>query len=52
MDALRLHKQIKTHKPVVTIAPLPVGLYRVQLVVQGHSGKSLPATLVIRVSKE
>jgi hypothetical protein len=53
METLKLNARLATKEPVVAVAPtLPVGVYQVQLVVQGGSGKSASATLLIRVIKE
>lgn len=53
METLKLGATLTTRGPRVLLDPaLKVGLYRVELVVQGGSGKSAPAILVIRVLKE
>ncbi len=53
METLKLDARLTTREPTVLLDPkLPVGLYRVELVVQGSSGKSAPATLLIKVFKE
>ncbi len=53
METLRLEERLATREPVVLLDPkLPVGVYRLVLVVEGRSGKSEPATLLIKVFKE
>ena len=53
METLRAGERLTTSEPVVLLDPkLPVGSYRVELVVEGRSGKSEPAALVIEVFKE
>jgi hypothetical protein len=50
METLKPDVPLATREPTVLLDPrLPVGVYRVQLVVQGASGKSAPATMLIRV---
>ncbi len=50
MATLKLGEPLATREPVVELDPaLPVGSYRVQLVVEGSSGRSLPAELRLRV---
>ena len=53
METLKLDANLSTREPVVLLDPkLPVGVYRVALVVEGSSGKSAEATLLIRVFKQ
>ena len=53
METLKPGAPLATHEPVVLVdAKLPVGVYRVELVVEGSSGKSAVAAMVIRVFKE
>lgn len=53
METLKLDAPLSVKEPVVLLDPkLPVGVYRVELVVEGSSGKSAPATLLITVFKE
>jgi hypothetical protein len=53
METLKLGARLATPEPAVLVDPrLPVGVYRVELVVEGRSGKSAPATLLIKVFKE
>ncbi len=53
METLKLGATLTTREPRVLLDPrLPVGVYRVMLVVQGNTGKSEAATMVIRVFKE
>ncbi|WP_161974762.1 hypothetical protein [Piscinibacter terrae] len=53
MDTLKLDAPLTVKEPVVLVDPkLPVGTYRVQLVVQGATGKSQAADLLIKVFKE
>lgn len=53
METLKLDAPLATREPRVLLdSRLPVGVYRVELVVQGNSGKSAPATLLIKVFKE
>lgn len=53
MDTLKLDAPLVTREAVVQLdRKLPVGVYRVQLVVEGRSGKSAAAALVIKVVKE
>lgn len=53
METLKLGATVTTREPRVRLDPrLPVGVYRVLLVVEGRTGKSEAATLVIRVFKE
>lgn len=52
METLKLGATLTTREPQVQLDPsLKVGVYRVELVVQGSSGKSAPAVIVIRVTK-
>lgn len=53
METLSLDARLSTKEPIVLLDPkLPVGVYRVELVVQGSSGTSAPAALLITVFKE
>ncbi len=53
MQTLKLGATISTGEAQVQLDPkLPVGVYRVQLIVQGSSGISQAATMLIRVLKE
>jgi hypothetical protein len=53
METLKLDVPLTVREPQVLLDPrLPVGIYRVQLVVQGASGKSAPAFLLIKVIRE
>ena len=53
METLRLDVPLTVREPQVLLDPrLPVGIYRVRLIVQGPSGKSEPAFLLIKVSRE
>ena len=53
METLSLGAKLSTKEPVVLLDPkLPVGVYRVELVVEGGSGISAPAALLITVFKE
>ncbi len=53
METLKLDVKLSTREPTVLLDPqLPVGVYRVELVVEGSSGESAPATLSITVFKE
>ena len=52
METLQLEARLATREPSVLLDPrLPVGSYRVQLVVEGPSGKSAAAVLLIRVTR-
>jgi chitodextrinase len=52
METLKLDTPVRTREPVVQVdGRLPEGRYRVQLVVEGPSGRSEPATLLIQVRK-
>lgn len=53
METLKLDARLSTREPRVLLdSTLPPGVYRVELVVQGNSGKSDPARLLIQVFKE
>ena len=53
METLKLDAPLTTKEPTVLVDPkLPVGTYSVELVVQGSTGKSAPAKLLIKVIKE
>ncbi|HET8747463.1 MAG TPA: hypothetical protein VFM98_17820 [Ramlibacter sp.] len=53
METLTLERPLTVKEPEVLLDPqLPEGTYLVRLVVQGSTGKSEPAELVIKVSKE
>lgn len=53
METLKLGARISTPEPVVALDPtLKPGTYQVQLMVQGPSGKSAVASLLIKVVKE
>jgi len=53
METLKLGAKLSTPEPVVAVDPtLKPGTYQVQLVVQGSSGKSAVASLLIKVVKE
>lgn len=53
METLKLAARLSTPEPVVALDPtLRPGTYRVQLVVQGRTGKSAVASLLIKVVKE
>jgi len=53
METLVPGQPLTTKEPTVaTDAKLPVGTYSVSLIVQSARGKSLPATLLIKVIKE
>jgi hypothetical protein len=53
METLKLDERLALREPDVLLNPqLPVGTYRVELVVEGSSGKSEPAFLLIKVFKE
>lgn len=50
METLKLGAKLATREPTVLLDDsLPVGVYIVRLVVEGPSGKSEPATLLIRI---
>lgn len=50
METLKLGATLATREPQVLLDPrLPVGTYRVQLVVQGRAAESAPATLLLRI---
>ena len=53
METLTLEAPLTVKEPGVLLDPkLPVGTYIVRLVVQGSTGKSAPAQLLIKVFKE
>jgi len=53
VETLKLAGPLVTRDAVVLLDPkLPVGVYSVQLVVEGPTGKSAPAAVLIRVIKE
>lgn len=53
METLELETPLAVKEPEVQLDPrLPVGTYRVELVVQGSTGRSEPASLLIQVFKE
>jgi len=53
VETLKPGAPLATTEAVVLLdSKLPVGVYRVELVVEGRSGKSAPAALVITVFKE
>jgi len=53
METLKLDAPLTVKEPTVLVdAKLPVGTYSVSLIVQSARGKSLPATLLIKVIKE
>jgi hypothetical protein len=53
MDTLKLDAPLTVKEPEVLLDPkLPVGTYRVQLVVEGPTGKSQAANVLIKVFKE
>jgi len=50
VDTLTLNAPLRTTEPTVLLDPrLKPGVYRAVLVVEGTSGESLPAELLIRV---
>ncbi|MCU7375506.1 hypothetical protein PEC18_32960 [Paucibacter sp. O1-1] len=52
METLKLDAPLSTREPEVLLDPrLPVGAYIVRLVIEGPSGKSAPATLLLRVQR-
>jgi hypothetical protein len=52
METLKLDVPLATREPAVQLDHrLPVGTYVVRLVIEGRSGKSAPASLVIRVQR-
>jgi hypothetical protein len=53
METLKPGAKLSTPEPVVAVDPtLKPGTYQVQLVVQGSSGQSAVASLLIKVVKE
>lgn len=53
METLKVDAPLTVKEPEVLLDPkLPVGTYRVELIVQGSTGKSEPANLLIKVFKE
>lgn len=53
METLKPDTKLSTAEPVVALDPtLKPGTYQVQLVVQGPTGKSAVASLLIKVVKE
>ncbi len=53
METLKLDARLSTAEPIGLLDPtLPVGVYRVELVIEGSSGTSAAATLLITVFKE
>lgn len=53
METLKVDAPLTVREPQVQLDPrLPVGTYRVQLVVQGSAGRSASASLLIKVFKE
>jgi len=50
MATLKLNEPLRIREPLVEIdRGLPVGTYRVQLIVEGASGRSEPAELLLRI---
>jgi hypothetical protein len=50
MATLKLNEPLRIREPLVEIdRGLPVGTYRVQLIVEGASGRSQPAELLLRI---